>query len=99
MKTFGLLAVVSLAGIAQAWADQLPSRSESSQRTRTALLLSHPGRPVTPIPIHSSWQFLGCVYAPRECHHVAHDSGYIDFTARHDHYTCHHGPSFACYGR
>lgn len=43
--------------------------------------------------------FLGCVYSYHECEHLGHDRGFFNHYTRHDHYTCHHGPSYACYGR
>ena len=43
--------------------------------------------------------FLGCVYSYHECEHLAHDHGYYNHFTRHDHATCHHGPSYACYGQ
>lgn len=99
MKTFGLLAAVLLVGTTQAWAEEAQPRVSSSQFVTTALLLSRPDQMLTPIPVHSSWRFVGCAYTPHECHHRAHNYGYMDYTARHDHYTCHHGPSYACYAR
>jgi hypothetical protein len=42
--------------------------------------------------------FLGCVYSYHECEHLAHDRGFYNHFTRHDHGTCHHGPSYACFG-
>lgn len=49
------------------------------------------------IPIGHRGVFLGCVWTKHQCSHRAHDSGYHHHRAVHDHYACHHGPSYACY--
>lgn len=42
-------------------------------------------------------EFLACVSSSHECEHVAHDNGFRYHYVVHDHDTCHHGPSYACY--
>lgn len=51
------------------------------------------------IDIHYSSVFLGCVYSYHQCEHLGHSRGFYNHSVRHDHRTCHHGPSYACYGR
>lgn len=51
------------------------------------------------IRVHGGPVFLGCVYSYHECEHVGHRRGFYNHFTRHDHRTCHHGPSYACYGR
>jgi hypothetical protein len=51
------------------------------------------------IQAHSRLVFLGCVYSYHECEHLGHSNGFYNHFTRHDHRTCHHGPSYACYGR
>lgn len=46
-------------------------------------------------PAHA--EFLTCVYSSHECEHAAHDNGFRYHYVVHDHRTCHHGPSYACY--
>ena len=49
---------------------------------------------------HNQWTFLGCVHNEDECHHYAHDQGYIDYFSQYDRYTCHHGDeTHVCWGR
>lgn len=59
-----------------------------------------PGRDPAPAfaPAHARRAFLGCVYSYHECAHRAHSRGFYGHYAEHDHDTCHHGPSYACYG-
>ena len=49
--------------------------------------------------VHYRPVFLGCVYSYHECEHLAHDRGFYNHFTRHDHATCHHGPSYACFGQ
>jgi hypothetical protein len=51
------------------------------------------------IRVHYSPVFLGCVYSYHECEHLAHSRGFYNHFTRHDHGTCHHGPSYACFGQ
>ena len=51
------------------------------------------------IRVHSGPVFLGCVYSNHECEHRAHARGFYNHFTEHDHDTCHHGPSYACYGQ
>jgi hypothetical protein len=50
-------------------------------------------------PIHYVPVFLGCVYSYHQCEHRAHGRGLYNHFIRHDHRTCHHGPSYACYAQ
>jgi hypothetical protein len=49
--------------------------------------------------VHDRPVFLGCVYSYHECEHLAHERGFYNHFTRHDHGTCHHGPSYACFGQ
>ncbi|GJE29831.1 hypothetical protein [Methylobacterium organophilum] len=49
--------------------------------------------------VHNRLVFLGCVYSYHECEHLAHDRGFDNHFTRHDHATCHHGPSYARFGQ
>jgi hypothetical protein len=49
------------------------------------------------MPIHEDEVLLGCVYSTHSCSDLAHEQGYYYHRAVHDHATCHHGPSYACY--
>ena len=49
--------------------------------------------------VHNRPVFLGCVYSYHECGHLAHDRGFYNHFTRHDHATCHHGPSYAGCGQ
>lgn len=51
------------------------------------------------VPAHYQQVFLGCVYSYHECEHLGHARGFYNHSTRHDHRTCHHGPSYACFGR
>lgn len=55
------------------------------------------GQGVRTFPVHYQPVFLGCVYSYHECEHLAHDRGFYNHFTRHDHRTCHHGPSYACF--
>lgn len=51
------------------------------------------------IQAHYRPRFLGCVYSYHECEHLGHDRGFFNHSISHNHRICHHGPSYACYGR
>lgn len=51
------------------------------------------------IQVHDGPVFLGCVYSYHECEHLGHRRGFYNHFTRHDHRTCHRGPSYACYGQ
>jgi hypothetical protein len=51
------------------------------------------------LPVHDRRVFLGCVYSYHECEHLGHDRGFMNHSTQHNHRICHHGPSYACYGR
>lgn len=67
------------------------------RHVQMALMLRSPNVsvPVQTRRLHA--EFLTCVYSGHECEHVAHNSGYRFHYVVHDHDTCHHGPSYACY--
>ena len=48
---------------------------------------------------NGAWQLIGCMPSEHACQHYAQDQGYDFSYAQHDHETCHHGPSYACYAR
>ena len=52
-----------------------------------------------PIPVHSSWTFVGCIPSHHACGHHAQDHGYHHHTVQHSHDLCPVHPHLACLGR
>ena len=87
-----LAAFMMFAGIAAHAEDLTYSRSRGVQM---ASILRSPKVSLPIQRVHA--EFLTCVYSSHECEHVAHNSGFRFHYVVHDHNTCHHGPSYACY--
>jgi hypothetical protein len=76
------------------------------ERPHTAYVALHYARPdfdhemrSGTVRAHYRRVFLGCVYSYHECEHLGHDRGFMNHSTQHNHRICHHGPSYACYGR
>ena len=99
MRKVSLLAGLALFALNNAQAQEMIPRLLGSPTVSASLFPTQPRQSFTQVPVHSTWQFIGCVHSSHDCHHAAHENGFSDYTVRHDHSTCHHGPSYACYAR
>jgi hypothetical protein len=93
-----ILVLAGFIGITHAFAEERPVTTKN-QHIAGLFLPTPKTSPVIMSKVQVHATFLGCVYSRHECSHLAHNYGFYNHFIIHDHATCHHGPSYACYGQ
>lgn len=100
MKSAALIVVSVAIGISAASVATAGNTEPSSFGKNWRMALLPQLKPPSAITlVHNDPEFIGCVYSYHQCEHLAHGRGYFRHFIQHDHYACHHGPSYACYGQ
>ncbi len=86
-----LFVALMFLGFQSAFALESKLDSQSTRSTQNLVKPNHSG---------NRWAFLGCTHDEHECHDMAHEYGYRNSYAVHDHRTCYYGDeNHACYAQ